>query len=96
MLANGIESGLFELGMSNHQLQQRGEITDRCFTHVHSLADPTRGHRVTRSKPSSFQPSIPPIIFLTGRPSRARRTAALSAPLQWGPAQYTTNNVSGG
>ncbi len=41
----------------------------------------------TSSNPSSIQPVMPPIIFLTGRPSRARRTAALSAPLQCGPAQ---------
>lgn len=51
---------------------------------------------VARSKPSSFQPSTPPIIFFTGRPSRARRMAALSAPLQCGPAQYTTKSVASG
>jgi hypothetical protein len=39
------------------------------------------------SNPSSFQPVIPPIIFLTGRCRRATRTAARSAPLQWGPEQ---------
>jgi hypothetical protein len=42
---------------------------------------------VVREKPSSIQPVTPPIIILTGRPNRARRTAALLAPLQCGPAQ---------
>ena len=37
--------------------------------------------------PSSFHPSTPPIIFFTGRPSRARFSAARSAPLQCGPLQ---------
>ena len=36
----------------------------------------------SRVKPSSFQPSIPPAIFFTRRPRRARLRAALSAPLQ--------------
>ena len=36
----------------------------------------------SKEKPSSRQPSMPPIIFFTGLPSRARRSAALSAPLQ--------------
>ena len=35
-------------------------------------------------KPSSIQPVTPPIIIFTGRPSRARRNAALLAPLQRG------------
>ena len=48
---------------------------------------PRRRHFRLSSKPSSFQPVKPPIIFLTGRPSRASATAALSAPLQCGPAQ---------
>ncbi len=39
------------------------------------------------AKPSSFQPSTPPFMRFTGRPRRASRTAALSAPLQCGPAQ---------
>jgi hypothetical protein len=38
-------------------------------------------------KPSSIQPVTPPIIIFTGKPSRARRNAALLAPLQCGPAQ---------
>jgi peptidoglycan/LPS O-acetylase OafA/YrhL len=38
-------------------------------------------------KPSSAQPVMPPSINFTGRPSRARRSAARSAPLQCGPAQ---------
>ncbi len=38
-------------------------------------------------KPSSIQPVTPPIIIFTGKPSRARRSAALLAPLQCGPAQ---------
>jgi nitrilase len=42
---------------------------------------------VVSVKPSSFQPSTPPIIFLTGRPIRASRAAARSAPLHCGPAQ---------
>jgi hypothetical protein len=42
---------------------------------------------VVREKPSSIQPVTPPIIILTGKPNRARRTAALLAPLQCGPAQ---------
>src|SRR5258708_16860092 len=41
----------------------------------------------TSVKPSSSQPVTPPIIFFTGRPSDASLSAALSAPLQWGPAQ---------
>jgi hypothetical protein len=36
---------------------------------------------------------MPPIIFFTGRCSVASLSAALSAPLQCGPAQYTTNSV---
>ena len=40
--------------------------------------------------------SIPPTIFFTGRPNLANRIAAWSAPLQCGPAQYTTNSLSGG
>ncbi len=60
--------------------------------HTASLATSSRAN----SKPSSSQPVMPPIMSLTGRPSMARRTAALSAPLQWGPAQYTTNRVSAG
>lgn len=50
----------------------------------------------TSAKPSSFQPVIPPIISFTGRPRRARRAAARSAPLQCGPPQYTTKSVSRG
>ena len=46
---------------------------------------------VTRRKPSSFHPSTPPIIFLTGRPRRARCAAARSAPLQCGPLAYETD-----
>ncbi len=42
---------------------------------------------VISSKPSSSHPVTPPIIFFTGRPSRASASAALSAPLQCGPAQ---------
>ncbi|GEM_PF-6456053 len=41
----------------------------------------------SRAKPSTFQPSAPPIIFFTFRPRRARRAAARSAPLQCGPLQ---------
>ena len=41
----------------------------------------------TSANPSSSHPVTPPIIFFTGRPRCARRSAALSAPLQWGPAQ---------
>jgi hypothetical protein len=41
----------------------------------------------TRGKPSSFHPSMPPIIFLTRRPRRAKRAAARSEPLQCGPLQ---------
>jgi hypothetical protein len=37
--------------------------------------------------PSSSHPFTPPIIIFTGTPRRARRTAALLAPLQCGPAQ---------
>ena len=40
-----------------------------------------------KSKPSSFHPSTPPIIFFTFRPSRARLAAPRSAPLQCGPPQ---------
>ena len=42
---------------------------------------------VAKENPSSAQPVIPPIISLTGWPSRAKRNAALLAPLQRGPAQ---------
>jgi hypothetical protein len=49
------------------------------------------GHHVrsapTRRKPSSFHPSMPPIIFFIRRPRRASRAAARSAPLQCGPLQ---------
>ena len=38
-------------------------------------------------KPSSIHPVTPPIIIFTGKPSPARRNAALLAPLQCGPAQ---------
>src|SRR3989442_14515549 len=51
---------------------------------------------VIRRKPSSFQPSTPPIIFRTFRPNIASWSAARSAPLQCGPAQQTTNKTSGG
>jgi hypothetical protein len=37
---------------------------------------------------------MPPINFFTGRDISANLTAALSAPLQCGPAQYTTNSAS--
>jgi hypothetical protein len=37
--------------------------------------------------PSSAQPVMPPIISFTLRPNLPRRNAALSAPLQCGPAQ---------
>ena len=50
----------------------------------------------SRSRPSSSQPVTPPIISFTGRLSRASRSAARCAPLQCGPAQYTTNRVSCG
>jgi hypothetical protein len=41
----------------------------------------------SNSNPSHFHPAMPPSIFFTFRLRRARRTAALSAPLQWGPLQ---------
>ena len=51
----------------------------------------SRGHSESYDgvnvKPSSIQPVTPPIIIFTGKPSRARRNAALLAPLQCGPAQ---------
>ena len=63
-------------------------------------ASPTRlkqtQFQANNSNPSSSHPVTPPIIFLTGRCRRANLTAALSAPLQCGPAQYTTNKVSAG
>jgi hypothetical protein len=37
--------------------------------------------------PSSAQPVMPPIITFTLRPNLPRRNAALSVPLQCGPAQ---------
>lgn len=40
-----------------------------------------------RPYPSSTHPVTPPIITFTGNPSPARCRAALSVPLQWGPAQ---------
>ena len=46
-----------------------------------------RVHSACREKPSSSQPVMPPIISFTLRPRRDSRTAALSAPLQCGPAQ---------
>ena len=44
-------------------------------------------HAVSKAKPSSAQPVTPPIITFTGMPSLPRRSAALSVPLQCGPAQ---------
>ena len=51
------------------------------------IRSPWRAHEaaiagLVRLKPSSSQPVTPPIIIFTGKPSRARRTAALFAPLQ--------------
>ena len=49
---------------------------------------------LSKVKPSSIHPVIPPIIFLTGLLSFASFMAAFSVALQCGPAQYTTNKVS--
>lgn len=38
-------------------------------------------------KPSAAHPAMPPGMVFTRRPSRAKRSAARSAPLQCGPAQ---------
>ena len=59
-----------------------GQRRDRCQRIAHQPSTDA-----VREKPSSIQPVTPPIIILTGRPNRARRTAALLAPLQCGPAQ---------
>jgi len=53
---------------------------------THSIAKQA-SHLETSSNPSSFHPSMPPIISFTGKPRDATRTAALFAPLQCGPAQ---------
>ena len=42
----------------------------------------SEGYDGVSVKPSSIQPVTPPIIIFTGKPSRARRNAALLAPLQ--------------
>jgi hypothetical protein len=47
------------------------------------------GYDGVNMKPSSIQPVTPPIIIFTGKPSRARRNAALLAPLQCGALQAT-------
>jgi hypothetical protein len=44
-------------------------------------------HDEANVRPSSAQPVSPPIMIFTGRPSCAIFSAALSAPLQCGPAQ---------
>jgi len=78
-----IEHRAFVGSMLGAQSDDRIDICFNCRPNYDHLA----GDAATSEKPSTFQPSTPPIIFFTSRPSRASLSAALSAPLQCGPLQ---------
>ncbi len=72
---------------------KRENFTTVEIIHVHN-AQQFRYWRTRTVRPPSRV--MPPIMIFTGSPRRASFSAALSAPLQCGPAQYTTNSVSAG
>ena len=79
----------------NHGGGRAGSVNAARLIRIGTDAEGDDRHSDVRENPSSFQPSIPPIIFLTNLPKDAMRRAPRSAPLQCGPPQYTTNRVSG-
>ena len=69
----------------SHKVSQ--QTTFRPKPDVANSSGHSESYDGVKVKPSSIQPVTPPIIIFTGKPSRARRNAALLAPLQCGPAQ---------